>query len=267
MRRLAWVVVAVAVSVSALAAPRATADSSPASICGRHNHVLTYWRPYWRHYLVRNTYWLGTGVTCVSVRPHHRPGFVVTRTPAPTRGYERVTTFPDIFRGCIWNMCTPRTNIPIQVRHLRSVSASWRTVERARGMWNAAIESWFGTHRQTRGHADGAEMMVWLNHHGGCCVLWRNAPIVRIDGYRFYVQHWRPYDAGFNVSWNYIQFRMVRTRWKVWNLKLRPFINYSIRHGLIRRSWWLENVGAGFEIWHGGVGLRTCNFHLVARSK
>jgi hypothetical protein len=247
------------VVVPSLAQASPTEDvTSPGVLCGPHNHLVVS-----SQYMLRNTYWRGTGNTCIE---HQRPtGFVVTRTPRRTTPHEKVTTFPDIYRGCIWNMCTPHTRIPIQTNRIHHIWTRWHTVERATGTWNAAYELWFGKHRQTQGHADGAELMVWLNRHGACCVLHRHAPIVRIDGYKFYVQKWRAYDPDFDLRWNYIQFRMVHPRWKVDHLDLKPFIRYSERHNWVRPTWWLENVGAGFEIWHGGVGLRTTQFEATVR--
>lgn len=259
MRRLLVAVLSAALSTALLAVPMlATASPTsqvtrPGVLCGQHDHLVVN-----QNYMIRNPYWLGSGHTCIT---RWGTGFTVTKTPRRTRGYEKVTTFPDIYRGCIWNMCTPRTNIPVPVRRIHHLHTYWHTVERSGGTWNASYEMWFGKHRQTQGHADGAELMVWLNHHGGCCVLRRNAPIVRIDGYRFYVQWWRPSDATYGVSWNYIQFRLVHPRWRVDHFDLEPFIRYSERHRWIRPTWWLENVGAGFEIWDGGVGLRTNGFY------
>jgi hypothetical protein len=112
------------------------------------------------------------------------------------------------------------------------------------------------------GQADGAELMIWINHHGACCVLQRRAPIVRIDGYRFYLSHWRHYSPRWHVSWNYIQFRLVHPRSRVDGLQLKPFIHRSVRLGLARPAWWLENVVAGFEVWSGGRGLATRHYSV-----
>jgi cellulose 1,4-beta-cellobiosidase len=257
MRRLVVAAVcAASFVVPALAQASPTEDvTRPGVLCGHHNHVVVGGT-----YMLRDPYWRGTGNTCIT---QQRLGFTVTKTPRRTTPREFVTTFPDIYRGCIWNMCTPKTNIPIRTSRIHHVRTRWHTVQRSGGTWNAAYELWFGKHRQTQGHADGAELMVWLNHHGACCVLRRHAPIVRIDGYRFYVQSWRPHDPLYHVSWNYIQFRMIHPRWHVDHFDLKPFIRYAERHHWIRPTWWLENVGAGFEIWHGGIGLRTTEFRAV----
>ena len=137
------------------------------------------------------------------------------------------------------------------------------------GTYNTGYDLWFGKQSMTRGHADGAELMVWLNHRGGCCILRPHAPIVRINGVRYYFQFWRPTDPNYpGIAWNYIQFRRVVQTTHVTNLNLNPFIEYAEQAHrsqgqptpLISRHWWLENLDGGFEIWSGGLGLRTTSF-------
>ncbi len=285
------------------------------TLCGTHDHTPV--GPADNSVQVRNTFWKGTGPTCIRTPFDGHAGFTVTRTPRPTRPRQMVTTFPSIFRGCIWDMCTKNTPLPARADHLRTVLSSWSTVSTHRvtknvrvratrsthclrgtrrtvttrhrhhrtttttclvrvqrnvalpGMYNTGYDLWFGKHRMTQGHADGAELMVWLNHRGGCCILRRHAPIVRINGVRYYFQYWHPSDPDYpGISWNYIQFRRVVQTTRVVNLNLKPFIQYAEqahRHqgqpkSLISPRWWLENLGGGFEIWNGGLGLRTTSF-------
>jgi hypothetical protein len=51
---------------------------------------------------------------------------------------------------------------------------------------------------------------------------------------------------------------------KINKQNLKKFIAIAIRRGLIRRSWWLENIEAGFEVWRGGVGLASTRFRVHA---
>ena len=297
------------------------------TLCGTHDHTPV--GPTDGSVQVRNTYWKGTGRTCIRTPYDGHAGFTVTRTPRPTSPRQMVTTYPSIFRGCIWDMCTKNTPLPARADRLRTVISSWSTISthpvtktlRVRvtrtthclrgsrrtvtvrhrhrhrvhgrvvitytytksttcsvrvtknvplpGTYNTSYELWFGKHPMTQGHADGAELMVWLNHRGGCCILRRHAPVVRINGVRYYFQYWRPSDPDFpGLSWNYIQFRRVVQTSRVTNLNLKPFIQYAERAhrgqgqptALISPRWWLENLGGGFEIWNRGVGLRTTAF-------
>jgi hypothetical protein len=297
------------------------------TLCGTHDHTPV--GPADDSVQVRNTYWKGTGPTCIRTPFDGDAGFTVTRTPRPTYPRQLVTTYPSIFRGCIWGMCTKNTPLPARADHLRTVTSTWSTISThrvtntvrrrvtrttsclpgsrrtvtvrhrhrrmvngrvvitythtttttclvrevrnvpLRGTFNTSYDLWFGKHSMTQGHADGAELMVWLNHRGGCCILRRHAPIVRINGVRYYFQYWHPSDPTFpGVSWNYIQFRRVIQTSHVTNLNLKPFIQYAEQAhrsqgqptALISRRWWLENLDGGFEIWNGGVGLRTTSF-------
>ena len=297
------------------------------TLCGTHDHTPV--GPADNSVQVRNTFWKGTGATCIRTPSDGHAGFTVTRTPRPTRPRQMVTTFPSIFRGCIWDMCTKNTPLPARADRLRTVLSSWSTISTHRvaknvrqrvtrtthcitgtrrtvivrhrhrhkvhgrvvitytrtrtttclvhvvrnvplsGMYNTGYDLWFGKHSMTQGHADGAELMVWLNHRGGCCILKRDAPIVRINGVRYYFQYWHPSDPDYpGISWNYIQFRRVVQTTRVTNLNLKPFIQYAEqahprqgqRSALVHPRWWLENLDGGFEIWNGGVGLRTTSF-------
>lgn len=287
------------------------------TLCGKHDHTPV--GPDDNSVQVRNTFWKGTGPTCLRTPFDGHAGFTVTRTPRPTRPRQMVTTYPSIFRGCIWDMCTRNTPLPARADHLRTVLSSWSTIStrpvmktvRVRatraahclpgsrrtvtvrhqhprtttttttclvhqvrnvplpGMYNSGYDLWFGKQRMTQGHADGAELMVWLNHRGGCCILARNAPVVRINGVGYYFQYWHASDPSTpGLSWNYIQFRRVVQTTRVVNLNLKPFIEYAEQAHraqgqptpLISRRWWLENLNAGFEIWNNGVGLRTTSF-------
>ncbi|HET6876588.1 MAG TPA: hypothetical protein VFH38_03580, partial [Jatrophihabitans sp.] len=210
-------------------------------------------------YQLRNPYWKGTGRACIHSLGGTR--FKVLRTPRPGGN---VTTYPDILRGCIWNICTPNSNIPIRVSRIRHATTSWRIrTSHAPGTWNAAYDIWFGKHRMIQGHADGAELMIFLTTHN-CCGL--NGPQrVNIGHHAFLLQHWRPYDPDFHVSWNYIQFRFLQPRTSVHGLNLKRIIEVCVRKGLIRPSWWMENVEAGFEIWSGGRGLTTAAYRVNVR--
>jgi len=209
-------------------------------------------------YQIRNTYYRGQRPMCIQ-NVGGLANFSVTQQPgyAPTG---RVAAFPDIFRGCIWNRCSPNPGIPIKVSAVGHLVSTWHTTESAHGSWNAAYEMWFGKRRMTTGQADGAELMIWLNEHGTCCALQRGAPKVWIDGRRFWLSHWRACSHKWHVCFNYIQFRLVHRTWRADRLRLKPFISRCVRIGLIRPGWWMENVGAGFEIWSGGRGLATTRF-------
>jgi len=48
-----------------------------------------------------------------------------------------------------------------------------------------------------------------------------------------------------------------------YSFNLKDFIQHAVTSGQLQASWYLTNVFAGFEIWNGGVGLKSDNFCAV----
>jgi Glycosyl hydrolase family 12 len=242
--------------ISPAAASPGNAADHKTIICKSNGFLIAHTRYAGTLYAVRNSFWLGQRPQCISNRGH-LSNFQVVQRP----GYDpagRVVAYPDIFRGCIWNICSPNAGLPRRVSALGRPAATWHTTEHAAGTWNAAFDIWFGKKRMITGQANGAELMIWLNEHGGCCALQPGAPKVWVGGHLWWLSHWTTHHDG--VSWNYIQFRRVHRTWHVNNLKLHPFIRRVERLGLVQSRWWMENIEAGFELWSGGQGLATTQY-------
>jgi hypothetical protein len=192
---------------------------------------------------------------CIQVRPS---GFRVSRARTGwTWG-----AFPNVFLGCEYGVCS-RTPLPQEpVRDIASMSMTLYT--RFRGIaGNDATDWWFDRGRPGRSlsHPDGAEIMVWL--------AWRDVPmrggfVVRLDGQRFYVEHWLT--SGHGASWQYIQLR-----WLGWHkhpsarLNMLTVLRYIEHVGWLRPSWYPSSLDAGFEIVHGGVGDRILRYAVSIR--
>ncbi|GAA3435533.1 GH12 family glycosyl hydrolase domain-containing protein [Kutzneria kofuensis] len=76
-------------------------------------------------------------------------------------------TYPSIYKGCHWGMCTANSGMPIQVSKLGSATTSWSTVQPASGAYDVAYDIWFNSAPTTTGQPDGTEVMIWLNSRGG----------------------------------------------------------------------------------------------------
>jgi Glycosyl hydrolase family 12 len=63
-------------------------------------------------------------------------------------------------------------------------------------------------------------------------------------------------------GWNTVTYTMTTAATSVSNLDLRAFVADAVRRGYIRTSWYLIDVEAGFELWHGGAGLATKSFSV-----
>lgn len=267
-------VVAVALAVSVLVVPlgaaRAARPAAPAAaaaaaaaatvLCASNAHLIVRNR-FGARFQVRDAYWRGQRPQCLR-NSRGLANFTITQRP----GYDpagHVVAFPNIMRGCIWNICSPHARIPVKVSAIGHPVTTWHTRQGVFGTYNAAYDIWFGKTKMTRGQATGAELMIWLNLHGGCCALQPGAPKVWIGGRPYRLSHWRTFHNG--LHWNYIQYRMIHHTWHVDHLHLWPFIRRAIHLGLIRRWWWMENIQAGFELWSGGQGLKTTRFAVRMR--
>lgn len=209
------------------------------------------WRYVANRHVIRNDTWAVR--ECISNRAGQPVFKVTTSSPGAAGG---VTSFPEIFTGCTWGACSPDTPLPARVRTLRNPQTSWSTRQRSGGTWNAAYDIWITRHRQISGQSNGAELMIWLGEQGLQSA--RGWPVYHIDGTWWYLERWTARNGG--VHWNYLQFRRVHRTSQVRNLKLAPFIHIVEGLHLVRPWWWMEDVAAGFEIWHGGRGLATTLF-------
>jgi Glycosyl hydrolase family 12 len=257
---------ATAVTAAAVGISPATAADHPNHIsphghrtvtCLGNGHLLAYTHNHGQ-YQVRNSFWLGQRPQCLANTTGRTNFKVIQRAGFNAQGH--VVAFPDILRGCIWSICSPKAQLPRQVSTVGSPVSTWHTTEHAPGTWNAAYDIWYSKKRMITGQADGAELMIWINTHGGCCALQPGAPTVVIDGQKWLFSHWRTGHLG--ATWNYIQFRRVSKTWKVNHFRLKPFMRRIERMGLIKPTWWLDNIEAGFEIWNGGQGLGTTRFSV-----
>jgi Glycosyl hydrolase family 12 len=231
--------------------------ATPKLLCNRYQHVAVRAVPA-RSYWVRNDYW-GTGAMCMA-NNGTRPNFTVVRAGQNHIG-GAVMAYPYIFSGCSWGICTPGSGLPAKASSLRAPRSTWHMTASAGGTWDASYDLWFARHRKTNGQAKGAELMIWLKSSSMPLASHRK---VTIDGTQWYLAHWHTANRG-QGTWNYIQFRRVHPTSKVDNLNLAPFIHQAehvrVHHRpLVRASWWLLNIEAGFELIHGGAGLATNTF-------
>jgi len=162
-----------------VSAAQAATSAASSTLCLKSQHRIVHSR-FGARYQIRNSYWRGQRRQCIH-NSGDRDNFTITQRP----GFDpagREVAFPHIFRGCAWKICSPNAGIPIKVSAIGHLVTTWHTRENASGTWNAAYDIWFGKRRMTTGQATGAELMIWLNHHGRCCALQHGAPKVWIDG-------------------------------------------------------------------------------------
>ena len=205
-------------------------------------------------YMVQNNEWGSGARECLAVG--RRGGFTVTRFAIANSTSGAPGGYPSIYRGCHWGACTPRSGLPVPVSRLLSpgtVTTSWATAQPVTGAYDVAYDIWFNRAPGTSGQPDGAELMIWLNHHGPVRPFGSRVSTAAIGG--------RSYDVWFGKqAWNTISYSMVTGTTSVRDLDIGQIAADALRRGYIGKSWYLIDVEAGFELWQGGAGLATESF-------
>lgn len=167
--------------------------------------------------------------------------------------------YPDLFAGCSWNVCSPRSRLPGKVGALGSLKSTLSTAENADGIWGAGYDMFFDQRPIRDGQAQ-VESMIWLNSRNAYDPAGMGWPVVRLDGALWWAMSWETSNG--HQHWRYVQFRKVDPATRVSDLQLGPFMDYLESRGWITPAWYLLNIEAGFEIWKGGTGLAVTNFSL-----
>ena len=135
------VVLAACLQMTPVHAAQAAASATGITLCQKNQHLIVHSR-FGARYQIRNAYWRGQRRQCIH-NSGGRDNFRITQRP----GFDpagRVVAFPNIFRGCAWNICSPNAGIPIKVSAIGPLVTTWHTMENAPGTWNAAYDIWFG---------------------------------------------------------------------------------------------------------------------------
>ncbi len=167
-------------------------------------------------------------------------------------------TYPSIYKGCHWGLCTGNSEFPIQMSNLGSATTSWSTNQPGSGAYDVSYDIWFNSTPTTSGQPDGTEVMVWINSRGGVQPFGSQTGTANIDG-----MNWNVW-TGRQTSWNIISYVLNPGATSVSNLDLKALFGDAVSRGSINPSNYLIDVEAGFEIWQGGQGLGTTSFSVSA---
>ncbi len=209
-------------------------------------------------YMIDNDEWGSSAAECVTTNGNAE--FRVVNSSIANGRDGAPGGYPDIYKGCNYGACTLRSGLPIKASRIRAgtVTTSWRTSQPGgSNIYNVAYDIWFNQTPATGGKANGAELMIWLNHHGrkhpyGSQV----ASDVSIGGRSYNV--WFGDAHGFNT----VSYTRTSGTTSVRNLDLRPLLADAMSRGYISASWYLISVEAGFEVWQRGTGLATNSFSV-----
>jgi hypothetical protein len=169
--------------------------------------------------------------------------------------------YPSIYSGCHWGDCTQGglAAHPVPVTALTkpgTVRTSWSTTQPAGNAYDVAYDIWFNQAPTTTGQPNGAELMVWINHHGGVEPYGTQVGTSEINGVSYQV--WE----GAQAWGDTISYVMNNPTTSVKNLDIGGLAADAVHRGYVRTSWDLIDVEAGFELWQGGAGLATNSFSV-----
>ena len=200
-----------------------------------------------------------------------RPGFRILNNLRYTGLWQ---AYPFTGAGCAFNLCSRRTPLPMQLRGLpASANTSFAWTGSAPGNWNVSYDIWIDHHNQITAQDNGAELMIWLRPNPG----YHRGVRVHIFRRWYWFLHWRTCNSAHQtgitpprvssadhagICWNYVQFRFLRPVHSVHRLWIVPFIQFLEKRGLVRPTWYMTSVHAGYELVSGGKGLTTTSFSL-----
>jgi hypothetical protein len=205
-------------------------------------------------YVVQNNRWGTSNTQCITV---NSTGFVLSTSNANNATNGAPASYPSIYYGCHYAVCTPGTILPLAVTDARfaAINTSVSMAYPSSGVWDAAYDIWFDPTPRKDGQNTGAEVMVWLNHQGSIQPIGSKVATASIAG--------ATWDVWFgNTGWNVISY--VRTS-ATGSASFAPvaFLNDSVSRGYAQRSWYLTSIQAGFEPWVGGAGLAVTSFSVT----
>ncbi|MBS2963541.1 fibronectin type III domain-containing protein, partial [Actinocrinis puniceicyclus] len=207
-------------------------------------------------YMIQANEWNSTATQCITYTGGtawnvSTANFNLTGSGAPA-------TYPSIYKGCHWGLCTPNSGLPIQVSKLGSATSSWSTTQPASGAYDVAYDIWFNSTPTTTGQPDGTEMMIWLNSRGGVQPFGSQTATANVAGYNWNV--W----TGNQTSWKIISYVLNPGGTSFNNLDIKALINDAVSRGSLNASNYLIDSEVGFEIWQGGQGLATNSYSFNA---
>jgi hypothetical protein len=218
-----------------------------------------------RSYFVQNNVW-GDAATTQSLSYNGTTFEVKTQTGSNQASGSNAmgpVSYPSTFIGSNFNRATSGSNLPKQVSALKTVKTGWSNNAGSgiSGTYNAAYDVWFSTGAGGDAMApSGGYLMVWYSKPNGAQPIGSADPTpVTIPGVSGTWEVWLGQNNG-KPCISYVRTQSTESL----EFDLNAFIQHAVtRGGSIQSSWYLSNVFAGFEIWSGGVGLKTTAFYAI----
>jgi hypothetical protein len=209
-----------------------------------------------RQEMIGNSVFGPTATQCIAERTGLFPAFRITKFRTSQTG--NVQASPFIFDGCWDGLCTHDTAWPVKAQHIRSLSTTLEARNVHDCTCNLALDDWFSKERdEPRAaagyqHADGAELMVWLDAPGLPHYVVGGAAGTRevsSGGHLWYLTTWHTGTQTIAGGWQYIQFRLVKPSWHIDGLDMVALIRTAEHYRMMSAGWWLQGSMTCDEIW------------------
>jgi hypothetical protein len=237
-------------------------------------------------YVVQNNLWNPNGPLdgqCIDVVAGS-PGFKITKetsmaaTNGPPLGY------PNIYIGCRYLNCSPGTNLPMQLKSIRSAKSAIMYTYVSNATFDASYDIWLDP-TPRKNDVSEVEVMIWLKHQGHIQPIGVKKATVTIHDIEWDV--WAGSNGGNDVI-SYVCRQIMGDSPQDCRVSGIDKIMFSVLDFLadarmreanngegnppgkklkITDDWWLTGIQAGFEPWQGGVGLAVDQFVATVEPK
>ncbi|WP_416968059.1 GH12 family glycosyl hydrolase domain-containing protein [Streptomyces sp. 4F14] len=200
-------------------------------------------------YVVQNNRWGTSQAQCVTSTD---TGFRVTRADGsvPTNGAPK--SYPSVFNGCHYTVCSPGTSLPKQVSGISSAPSSISYGYVSDAVYNASYDIWLDPTPRTDG-VNRTEIMIWFNRVGTIQPIGSPVGNVTVGG-----RSWQMWQGG-NGTNDVLSF-VAPSAIDSWSFDVMDFVRQTVARGLAQNNWYLTSVQAGFEPWQNGTGLAVNSF-------
>jgi cellulose 1,4-beta-cellobiosidase len=219
------------------------------------------WKPVMRdgrNYVVQNNVWGGSSQQTVT---YDGTTFEVTQQTGSNSTSAGPVSYPSAFIGSNNSRNTAGANLPKQVSALGTIDTGFsHNAGSVGGTYNAAYDVWFSTGSGgDAGSPSGGYLMVWLYDPDDAQPIGTRVDTnVSIDGASGSWDIWLGQNGG-KPCISYVRTEATTSL----KFDLNQFIQHAVGRGDVQSSWYLTNVFAGFEIWSGGVALKTNAFYAL----
>lgn len=200
-------------------------------------------------YVVQNNRWGTSATQCVTATG---TGFRIARADGsvPTNGAPK--SYPSIFNGCHYTVCSPGTRLPAQLSTVSSAPSSISYGYVSGAVFNASYDIWLDPTPRTDG-VNRTEIMIWFNQVGPIQPIGSRVGTASVGG-----RTWEVW-TGSNGTNDVISFVAPSTITS-WSFDVMDFVDQAVARGMAQRNWYLTSVQAGFEPWQNGAGLSVNSF-------